>query len=129
MKAGGGESVARKLEGIIEDDKITAMRALLRGRLNQLALLILMLQFLSELLLGHSLLLSFLALPAAGVLMGRFNSEIESHILLHSIQLVTLFATLLLIIYASELGGTGGVIFFLLTFPPMFYYGFQQKTA
>lgn len=103
------------------------MRSLFTNRLNQFALLILASLLLTEMLLeAEILLLHFLALPAAGLLMGHFNSEIESHILLHSIQLVTLFAILLLMIYASELGGTLGVIFFIATFSPAFYYGFKN---
>lgn len=101
---------------------------LLRDRWNQLALLVLALMFLTETVWsGEFLLLHYLALPAAGLLMGRFNSGIENHVLLHSIQLVTLFAILLLAIYASELGGTFGLLFFLLTFSPAFYYGLKHK--
>ncbi len=72
-------------------------------------------------------LLGLLGLPAIGWLLGQFNHEIENHILLHSIQLVTLFATLLLLIYASELAGTVGALFFFCTVPPTFYFGLKRS--
>lgn len=95
-----------------------------------LALLLLSLLFVTEVVWERTFLpLHFIALPAAGLLMGYLNSEIKSHILLHSIHLITLFVILLLAIYASELGGTAGVLFFLCAFPPAFYVGLKQKTA
>ena len=106
------------------------MNNLLSDRWNQLALLVLTLLFLTETLWTQEfLLLHYLALPAAGWLMGQFNREIENHILLHSIQLITLFAMLLLAIYASELGGSVGLFYFLITFSPAFYYGLRHKAG
>ena len=107
-----------------------SMKRVLVNRVSAAALVIVITLVIYEWLLElHFAPLSLVALPAAGILMGQFNSEIQHHVLLHSIQLVTLFVVLLLAIYASEVAGTVGVLFFLITYPLAFYYGFRQKPA
>ncbi len=102
------------------------MKRVLGGTATQWALVILLALLVNEWLLElHTVILNLAALPAAGLLMGQLNRGIQHHVLLHSVQLVTLFAGLLLAIYASELAATGGVLFFLITFPAAFYYGFR----
>ena len=96
--------------------------------LNVLALSVLLVLLLLEQLLNQSsLLLTFVAFPAAGWILGQINREIKNHILLHSVHLVSLFLTFLLAIYAAERGGSWGLLLFLLTFSPSFYWGMRQR--
>jgi hypothetical protein len=124
VKAVGGESAADKFE----DGKITTMKKLLSDRLNQFAVAALLLPFLLEYLRGEPVtVIELLALPAAGLLLGGVNRNIQSHILLHSAHLVTLFAILLLAIHATELAGGAGLLFYLFTFLPAFYMGIRRE--
>ncbi len=68
----------------------------------------------------------YLALPAGGLMLGVFNRNIKNHIWLHTVQLVTLFVVILLVVQFKELGGTGGMIYALLALSVSFYWGLMQ---